>query len=176
MWYGQPMKWLRGTDDSTAWGILPKNGSTALRHALTRDYGGWEVVDPTRFSNRIFVVRHPIERFESLWLNKCRDARHRGKGPVAECSGKSAEELFQFIQVKENLHWNPQVPMLGNMRSGTEIVRLEDLSSRYEAVSGAPYPLVNVSPDRDDVRLTDALTERLLEYYREDLELWTNRQ
>ena len=171
----KPVKWI-GVDKGPDWGIIfgipPKSGSSSIRKAILDEGYEYRRVDPKSCENRIFVVRDPIDRFKSLWKNKCRDGgkiRASKNGDNHPVQGMSPEELFDYITQHSNHHWTPQWILLGDVEA--ELVRIEDMADWWDAqnFSTVPYPRTNVT--KGDIDLNPALEAKIRDYYRGDYDL-----
>ena len=125
-------------------GVPPKNGSTSVYDALRRTYDStapisgaqWimssdscEFVAQPKGLHAFFIVRHPVDRFRSLWVNKCLRAQGKADADV-ELAGLTPDELLQLIRhdPEGDPHWRSQLSLLGNPEMAIELVPIEHLS------------------------------------------------
>ena len=117
------MKFIKMHEFDCTLGVPPKCGSSAVHACLQERYGvdsltnckDVGLVKHELVSGRvIFVVRNPIDRFDSLWRNKCRDG---GKLLGHDIDGMTPAELFGYIKQNDNHHWTPQHTLLGDLES-----------------------------------------------------------
>ena len=118
-----------------------------------------------------FVVRHPLDRFCSLWRGKCRDkGRSRHRDTIKEMS---PTELMDYVETGiKDVHWTPQVDLLNEHEA--DLIPLEMLGFWWKQ-SGLGS-LGNFNTTDGDVEISDELKERILTYYAEDLELYHKAQ
>lgn len=162
------MNWLTDKSRRIAFGVPFKNGYTSVKKVLNGPQGAVRI-QPNHMKNfrrKIFVVRHPLDRFLSLWRNKCRD---RGSGTAVE--GFTMEELYQRITTGQpDEHWTRQVDLLGKYRKEAELVRLEDLADWWWNNMQAEFPRLNQSDNYDEI--DPDLRERVLAWYADDVVLY----
>lgn len=103
------------------------------------------------------AVRHPLDRFKSLWRNKCRDR----VGHPKEIYGLSPDELMDFIERNSNSHWMSQSMYV---TTKTIPVRHSVLLDRMGSEK------VNKTESRDDD--PEFPVDRVLRHYAADLKLW----
>ena len=128
---------------------------------------------------KIWIVRHPWERFKSLWRDKCRDQgavemSHRWGRKMAKMDPR---QLYNFIKMacNDNEHWTPQCRLMGligrpMVEPGVTLVRTESLSEWW------PWGTLkheNRTEDEDGYNWTDkTLQEHVERLYKADLQLW----
>lgn len=113
---------------------------------------------------RVLITRDPVERFASLWRDKCRDAP--GSHRVLRLTrGRSPDELMDLIEACPlgDEHWCPQyLYSVPRMRC----VRVENVAS----VLGWQFEqLRTTSPRPDDPPMP---VERVRAFYAQDCRLW----
>lgn len=162
------MNWLTDRARKFAIGVPFKNGYTSVLKVLNGQQAPVRI-QPNHMKNfrhKIFIVRHPLDRFLSLWRNKCRD---HGSGVGVE--GFTQEELWHRIQNgTPDEHWIRQIEMLGKYRKEAELVRLEDLPGWWWKNMQAEFAHENKSDNYDEI--SDELRAQVLEHYAEDLRLY----
>lgn len=145
---------------------MPKCGTQSFR-ALTAGIHRYQSIG---FDGRcVFIVRHPIDRFISLWKSKCRDKQSTAKR-YAYIRGLSIDELLDVIEDDEHFdqHWLPQ--WLVEAGRATELVPFEKFSEWATAEGFGELPHRNKT--EGTVELTEEQRRRVLEYYAKDLELY----
>ena len=162
------MNWLTDNSGKIAFGVPFKNGCNSIRKALNGNQDAvrinWHYMKKN-FPHMVFVVRHPVERFKSLWRSKCRDHE---SGPGVERLGK--EELFARIQAGPvDEHWQRQVELIAEFPDA-ELVRLEDMPAWWSENMGGDYPHEHITKPDDD--FAPDLVARVLEYYADDVRLY----
>ncbi len=103
-------------------------------------------------------VRDPVNRFASLWRNKCRDI-----DDIPDIFGKSPHELMDYIEEYPhgNSHWFRQS---GYLTSTTQCIAYDRLFSFL----GWTYKSRNATkPSAEDMP-----ADRILDHYADDLALW----
>ena len=161
------MNWLTNHKREFAFGVPPKNGCNSIRTALaaTSQFPPLRT-KPGDCKQRVFVVRHPVDRFLSLWRNKCRDAE-RGLG----IHNLSQVELFEHIKkAPPDDHWTRQVDLLGDVSA--IIVRLESMNAWWQEHMGGEYPHDHATDGRSDI--SAALHALVLNHYADDVRLYAN--
>jgi hypothetical protein len=162
------MNWLTDRSRRYAFGVPFKNGYTSVKKVLNGPQGAIRIPHNRmkNFSNRVFIVRHPLDRFLSLWRNKARD---HGKGVAVE--GFTMQQLFDRIKTgTPDEHWIRQVDLLGKFRKGTELVRLENLAAWWWDNMQAEFPHLNKTDNYDEI--APDLRDQVLEHYAEDVKLY----
>ena len=124
---------------------------------------------------QVGVVRHPVDRFYSLYQN-IQDRRRGRNNFYAQLEGKTPTEVFEKLLeygLDYDFHFQPQI-RIGLTRPQVELIRLENLDSWWQEnkPEGATPMLVanrgsGLAPARDP-----ALEERIREAYADDLKLW----
>lgn len=162
------MNWLTDKSRKIAFGVPFKNGYTSVKKVLNGPRGAVRI-QPNHmkhFTRKVFIVRHPLDRFLSLWRNKCRDC---GSGVGVE--GFTQEELFARIQNgTPDEHWIRQVEMLGKHRKDAELVRLESLPEWWWKNMQAEFAHENKSDNYDEI--SDELRSQVLDHYADDIGLY----
>jgi len=155
--------------------VPPKCGGTAVyraafdvpstvsdRHVFTAVRNTTVFFDPDQMIRcglrAVQAYRDPVERFKSLWRDKCRD----GDDNLPWLEGLTPSELMDFIEGRpeENHHWRRQADFY---RPGVELVDYR----RILEVLGLPQIRANVSRPDD----TPVPVERIRAHYRADFEL-----
>lgn len=155
--------WLRLPSGVCA-GVPLKCGNTTVRSALgVRDwFSPREVVRKFPDSEKWLVVRDPVERFASLWRDKCRD------GGLKHLAGKSPDELIGLIESwpMGDKHWFPQ---FGYLVPGVELVTLPRFMSRLGIARRDNATVVR----QDDPDMPEA---RVRAHYARDVAMWESAQ
>jgi len=185
------MKYINIPEDRITLAVPPKCGSSSVYASLQKHFSVPGEAGPRQLVNCqrvrllkadlvphrhkiVFVLRHPLDRFRSLWRNKCRDG-----GKLAAAAdvlyGMSPEELFEFIQEYGNHHWTRQASMADTMPFGAEIefVPLERLSIWW--ADNTEYPPLEVRNETIDPLnpvISDELEAKILDWYADDLRMW----
>lgn len=167
--------------------VPPKCGSSAVYYALEETFTRpladapndvqvfkAKLIPPT--AQVTFVVRDPIDRFRSLWRNKCRDGgKVAGFGTML--AGLTPEELFDLVRYADNYHWIRQAELFRELpytASPPELVRLENLSKWWAENLPEFTPLIerNATTALDEPELSSTLRAALDQWYAEDVEMW----
>jgi hypothetical protein len=169
----KPVKWFYVPEWDTQFAAAPKAGSSSIRQAILNEDLNYVRSLPGA-GRSIFIVRHPLARFLSLWKNSCRDgatlAITKG-GERHNLKGLTPLQLMRYILNNENDHWATQTSLLGDTEA--ETVRIESMSRWWDEFphSTQPYPRTNVSGG-DNPDLGKRLLSVINSHYGEDLELW----
>jgi hypothetical protein len=153
----------------------PKCGGTALycaalgiepggRSEYSRALEKTEFVSPDQALQHelpiVLAVRDPVDRFASLWRDKCRD----GDPNLPELQGLSPTELMDLVEHNPlgNAHWAPQCE---HWRPGIEAVDYLD----FPAWIGLQTERINATSAKPQD--ADMPTIRILAHYSADLQL-----
>ena len=140
------------------WGISDTTMSVMLRFSVDR-HGPFypEEVDEKYSDKEHFLsVRHPINRFTSLWGNKCRDRR----GFPRELWGMTPDELMDYIETHEDRHWRRQS---NYATKNTTPIHHDELLQKIGVTS-----VLNATRIGNE----DVPIRRILDHYADDLRLW----
>lgn len=175
--------YVRYKPANVTYGVPPKNGTSAFYEALRRAHSlprtkHFKMIEqnPSIFEKveyldhpGFFIVRHPLDRFESLWRSKCRD-RHGSIGghPVR---GMNPYELFEYIQTHDDIHWRRQVDMI---RAGEDpkLVPIEEFSAHFLRHTGLEMWPINQTKSMPTDYFDLGLLSDVADYYSEDEELY----
>lgn len=161
-----------------AWHIIigcsPKCGTSTLYAAVAK--AGVRCHAPTLgigVGQRIWIVREPVERFWSLWKDKCLKGEILYVGEKrARLAGMTPEELIDYIETtnKKDAHWDTQSEHEGG--TAQVLVPLERFSDWWEE-QGYPGPLKTVNrTEKLPMDLSDDLVERIKIHYADDVRLY----
>lgn len=175
--------WVNLQQFDITYGVPPKNASSSFFEALRRHYDlkrtkGVQFVDnphvcksPIPLYEAFFVVRHPLDRFESLWRSKCRDGHGTiGGHPVR---GLTPEELFAYIQEhpEDDPHWRRQTSLLGNVEGPQPILLPVDHFAEH-FLSKTGIEMWQQNPTHGECPMTLELMTDVMEHYEADLFLY----
>lgn len=170
-------KWLDGRvwayipDFDVTVGIAPKCGSSSW-YALLRDNEYLYYKAPQPSEDSVFVVRHPIERFISLWKNKCRNGSRISIVDYDDpywAAGWSIDDLLDVMETKLfNHHWWPQSDYEKGLSK--KLIPLEEFSDWAEKTGFGKLPHRNKT--EGTVELTDEQYRRVSAYYIDDIKLY----
>lgn len=117
-----------------------------------------------------FVVRHPVDRFCSLWRSKCRD-----EASIANINvhGMSPQELMSHIENgATDVHWTPQVELIKNLNP--TLIPLESLNWWWHQSGLGSLGVFNAT--EGEIEMSDDLKQRILTFYADDLKLYHKAQ
>lgn len=163
------MNWLTDKERRIAFGVPPKNGYQSIRKVLNGQSGPVRIPlnRLKHFPRKVFVVRHPVERFMSLYRNKCRD----GERGLHLDHIASPRALFEHIQTAPpDDHWARQVDLLAPFHGKAELVQLDRMADWWRDNMPGEFPHLHQTADReapDPELFTD-----LALHYRADLDLF----
>ena len=177
------MKCLNVPEWNVTIAAAPKCGSSSVRFALAEAFGVDDVerlvycpnvrlLSPELVTGKtLFVTRHPIDRWESCWRNKCRDG---GKlsNIDADVHGMTPEEFFEFQETVDNHHWTPLSKMRKDIRGHILDVPLEDLDVAWAALLPQAPKLQKYNQTEGVCPLTPGLMDKLMDRYADDLDLY----
>lgn len=151
-------------------------GEIGLAYAKARGLGPYTARDVVRQfpdAPRFLAVRHPLDRFRSIWKDKCdpKWQRHPSTSPgtVDLTAGMTPDELMDLVEAWPggDNHWVPQWWFL--------VPRAKPLPfDRFNQLLG--LPAVHTHRSRmsgEGVAFPEA---RILAHYARDLELWEGAQ
>ena len=176
------MKYLHIPKWNLAIACTPKCGSTSIYQAIhdefncTDDHCGdkFENLSPNQvptFLPVLFVVRHPLDRFLSIWRQRTLPGYQSASGKALH--GLTPKQLWEGRD-KGDDHWKSQTQLLGVQREQATIVRLEDLSIywRHMTPSRIELPRMNVTLAHWPAQLDRRLVKKIEKYYADDIEMY----
>jgi hypothetical protein len=124
-----------------------------------------KAIDKTAF----FVVRHPIERFLSLYKNKCINGGQLDRGDTLRIKGWAIDKLLEWIESGYwNHHWGKQVEYEAGLSD--HLIPLEWFDQwAYDAGIGI---LPHMHKTEQDIELSDDQYRRVAELYIDDIKLY----
>lgn len=175
--------WIHLKQFDVCYGVMPKNGSSSFYGALRRHYKlprpvtkGVHIVNacdqlayvaqPCTKKAR-FIVRHPLDRFESLWRSKCRD--HHGTIGGHPVRDMSPQELFDYVREHDDPHWRHQYPYVTTLDREPTLVPLENFNEQFRLDTGISLWTMNPTEPSNDEGWTLQLMQEILDYYDKDL-------
>lgn len=177
------MRFLYVAPWHTTIAVPPKNGSSSVYEAMAEAFDVDHInesphvfrlkrlaVPPS--AKLVFVTRGPLDRFQSLWRNKCYAG---GRLNGHDLKGMTPRELFDYIKTHENQHWTRQVDLLGDLRGhpNLDLVPLDGLTRywRDHIDSRTPLGQLNAASKLHDPEDIDSVAVSVAQHYAEDLEL-----
>jgi hypothetical protein len=166
-------------------GAAAKCGSTALAKAIEANSAHrlpvldarhgrecWSVVPPSY--RKVFIIRHPVDRFASLYAN-IQQRKRSDQNLYKQLEGLSPWDCFDRILENWNdltydFHFQPQSLCMGPP-GGVELVRLENFE-KWWAVNLPDARPPRKMNESSAVELDDRTADRVINRYREDLEFW----
>lgn len=156
----------------------PKNGSTSVKRALDVGKVAYELKKPHKLPDYpvYFIVRQPLDRFNSLWRFRCVSGGDSIHGTGRDLHGMTRAQFWRYVRkAPVDQHWQRQSEMLdviGNVTShDVTLIRLDDLSKWWKTTpSKAPLHRINETHGRiiSDYRLEQAI----LKHYEDDVILY----
>jgi hypothetical protein len=121
---------------------------------------------------RLAIIRHPVDRFISLWAHHCRDGtpgipRHlRGKA--------SMNDLLDYIQIHDNAHWKPQADIIEDRFKDTLYTTVEKASYTITLLTTGRLKLEheNKTKDKKGIIIPDDIMLRIQDYYSRDFDMF----
>jgi len=168
--------WFYFKEENFSLGISLKCGTASIKQFVWMNEQADNItsIEPRQVTDdAYFVVRHPLDRFCSLWKNKCRDnGSSRYKKLFADMS---PVDLMDFIDsgVKE-IHLEQQNTLLNKGNQSAKLIPLEMLEYWWKQSGLGELGRFNTS--EGDVDIDDELKERILTYYADDLTLYHKAQ
>lgn len=164
----------------------PKCGSRALLYALVNHFYGpvdYQEVRPSewcgqlehfsfmtspRNGEKVAFVRHPLDRFKSLYAHHCRDGY---PGVPHEYRGGSVERLIKLISIRPNAdpHWATQKSVIGDL-AGVNLVSISYAAIWLKNRTGIDMAVVNKTA-AGAIDINEDQEQRILAHYAEDMEL-----
>jgi len=155
-------------------GCSPKCGSGSIRAAVEAEgVDWWKRADPYDYKYRVFIIRHPLDRFDSLWRNKARDGGRLSKGGgrgMHKVIGMTPRELFEYTKTHPNHHWTPQCVLHAGVPC--RVVRLENMADFWDDMTFTKHPFPKINPTDGKVPRDEELTADIMNYYEDDYILW----
>ena len=165
-----------------------KCGSTTLKHFIhDNDIPFYHILHSQIRGDAYFVVRNPVERFMSLWRQKCRDKSvnvimvQGGEYVVGSpnynrrtwdtLADATPEELMDYIEAgNSEPQWTPQTKILGNLNA--TCIALDDLNDWWTNQGYGDLQSARINSTSGTEVLSDDLTQRILTFYAKDVELY----
>jgi hypothetical protein len=120
-------------------------------------------VDSTKCGRAYVVVRHPIERFKSLWRSKC---VRRDNLKDKRVYGFTPEELMSHIEDgAKDVHWTKQVDTIGKL--DVTLIPLAMLGFWWKQSGLGQLQRFNTT--EGEVEIDQSLKKRILTWYAEDV-------
>ncbi len=176
------MKYIYIPKWNLAIATTPKCGSTSIFRAIQDEFGCTDVRCTDKFpllsTNQVlttmpvlFVVRHPLDRFLSMWRQRTTPGYDSPSGTTLH--GKTPRQLWEGRDEGDD-HWKTQTQLLGKLREQATIVRLEDLYVywRHMTSSTVEIPRVNVTGTQWPEHLDYRLIRRIERFYADDIEMY----
>lgn len=175
------MKYLHIPSWKLTFAVPPKCGSSALYEALEAEFGvvRTECAEIMMLSKAlvpkgyptIAVLRNPIDRFRSLWRNKCRDHGRIGKtGEHNAIFDMTPYELLTYMYSHNNDHWTPQNELLEGLPN-LVYVPLDEFSEFWRENVPCQYELVKAHTTKGHVPMDADLISEVVEFYHADYDL-----
>ena len=182
--------WYELPDWNITIGAPLKCGSTTIKHFIfINDVPFYHVTHSQVRGDVYFVVRHPVDRFMSLWRQKCRDdsqyiqwgAPINGEPKIGKpnysrktwdiLSNATPEELMDYIEAENSEpQWTPQTKILGKLDA--TCIPLENLSDWWTDRGYGDLESARINSTSGTEVLSDDLTQRILTFYAKDVELY----
>ena len=171
--------WVHLKQFDVCYGVMPKNASSSFYEALRRSYGlprrkGFQIIEDCEHLRKVaqpctpkarFIVRHPLDRFESLWRSKCRD--HHGSIGGHPIRDMSPDELFAYIQEHDDPHWRSQAPYVMTLDAEPTLVPVEYFAQQFRLDTG--FEAWHQNPTTGDCPMSIELMHDVLEHYANDV-------
>lgn len=162
--------WFVVPDWNITIAAAPKVGSSALKQFFHMNE-----MDDVRMVNRYdvnpnadiyFVVRHPHDRFASLWKSKCRDKANILDKRVHDMT---PDELMAHIEAgNKDVHWTPQTTLLGDFNA--TLIPLEQLGDWFRDRNYGELGMFNNT--EGVMPLSEELHVKICNFYAEDFLLY----
>ena len=176
------MKFIHVTPWNLAIAMTPKCGSTSIYQAIHDEFNCTDVRCGDKFDSLstaqvpaflpvLFVVRHPLDRFLSIWRQRTLPQYESASGKTL--LGLTPKQLWDGRD-KGDDHWKSQTSLLGGLREQATIVRLEDLSVYWQHMtpSKVELPHVNITLPYWPAELDRKFIGKIETYYADDIELY----
>ncbi|KKK50243.1 hypothetical protein LCGC14_3126970 [marine sediment metagenome] len=176
------MKYIHIPKWNLAIAVTPKCGSTSIYQAIHDEFNCTDVHCTDRFESLsteqvraslpvLFVVRHPLDRFISVWRQRTLPQYESASGKTL--LGLTPRQLWDGRDRGDD-HWKSQTRLLGCLRYQATIVRLEDLSTywRFMTPSTVELPHVNATGREWPTELDRRLVKSIDTYYAADIEMY----
>ena len=156
----------------------PKVASTTLKqfvwmHEIEESVHLLKQHQVPKTDNVYVIVRHPLDRFRSLWRSKCNDGYPSDRTVKAQIFGKTPTELMDYIESgAPNVHSTPQHRMLGDHKP--TLIPLEMLGYWWKQSGYGEIGKYNTT--EGEVDIDDELRERILTFYADDVTLYHKAQ
>lgn len=109
------------------------------------------------------VIRNPLDRFASLWKNKCRD---KDNIKDTEIYGMSPNQLMTHIENgHKDIHWTPQSAMIAD--ANVKLIPLDMLGFWWRHNGLGELGVFNST--EGEVEIDNELKTRILTFYADDV-------
>ena len=148
-------------------GVPPKCGSTSVHAALKwagiiyHSYRAAAIPDGAQVE---FVMRHPLDRFKSLWRFRCVVGGDGTYGTGRALHGLTPHQLFKHTKRFPDKHWEPQANLVEDLPTRCNV--------RYITLGDLRLTLPTLNTTEGDVPMSSALERKILKRYAEDVELY----
>ena len=143
----------------------------------------WQRTHITLPSKSFTFVRHPCDRLESTWREKCRTGKAKIIDPSCDVpTTASFAEWVDWVTAQDprkcNKHWQPQSLILEHYQTQPDFIgRFETLINDWERLreshSGLPeLPHINSSDNHDPIDWDGITLDKAAQFYAEDLNRW----
>ena len=157
-----------------ALGAPPKCGSTSIKRALDHSKVDYEIKYAHQLPDRlpvVFIVRHPLDRFKSLWRFRCVPGGDMVHGTGRDLHGMTPAQFWRYIRkAPADNHWVSQTKLLEG-REAT-LVRLDDLEKWWDLGTPSKVPLLRYNETTGDCPTDAKLEAAILEHYADDVKLF----
>ena len=149
-------------------GTSPKAALSSIRDTLLPL--GIERAEYPGIIPAIWIVRHPIDRFMSLFHDKVARRGPLKDGHKAIIDGMSPKQLFQYITRpnNDNHHWTPQAKLAGD--NYTHLLPIEYLAAWWKSQGHVKLLARNVSGLETEI--SQELEQDILDHYSDDVLLY----
>ena len=178
--------WFKFPEWNITMGVPWKCGTSTLRNFIhTNGIPFYHIQHKHVHGEAYFVIRHPVDRFMSLWRQKCRDksqnifmvSQNKIRVPKYRTNtwdilgGASPEELMDYIEAGHSEpYWTPQVNILSKLDA--TCIPLENLSDWWADRGYGDLHSARINSTSGTEVLSDDLTQRILTFYAKDVELY----
>ena len=153
------------------WGFTiaapPKGGSSSLKRFADTSNLEYNYIPHNQVRGKAyFVVRNPLDRFESLWKSKCRDKRAIANDKVHGMTPRAL--MLHIVAGNKDVHWTKQVDLIGSL--DVELIALDNLNDWWRDNGCGELEMVNETSG--SMPADEAVDNWLRDHYAEDFILY----
>jgi len=156
-------------------GAPPKCGSTSIKMSLIHEKVDYEMKYAHQLPKGLpvyFIVRHPLDRFKSLWRFRCVPGGDLVHGTGDDLHGMTPEQFWRFVRkAPADQHWMQQTTLLEDLQ--VTLVKMQHIQEWWHSTpSKRPLLCYNSTSSRIDETFSAELEAAINKHYDADVRLY----